>query len=590
MPSKLVYKLLILSVVFSFALVVSAQSVQTDTSGEETLPDAGVTPASTLHVFDRFGDWVRLNVLTFNQIRKAEIRAEIAEERLAEFKAVVESGEGEAVVEQAENLVQTRADELQSDLTNLDSQGLDASSLIEKVNALSFKRQGVLEDVLDKAPERARKAITRAIENSRKGLSKAEEVLQKQVEKGLIDQKKAKDITEKAIERLKKQVEHRSEKLIALAEELGETPPEVKVLFEEKLKLLEDRLVNVESKKEFKEVRGELKENLKETASTILKLRSRHQLRDETSEEFLMDVENERFNPEQKAFKIIAEATGMVAMLKIRITAVESAGKIVGQNIKELLGNAEKHLEKATEAWKAKNFGEAFGQANAAYRNAKTAAKSLDSLFENDDEAVKKIEEVKTKIERLSVAIEEFKTKFGDIPVTVVRVLEEAKLQISKAEEALSQSNPRQAISHVKAAEKMIERAKSLLEGGKEAVQKRRELNKAQDDNKVEVEDKDEAKNKEEKSSILQKLRTSTGIGFQKPAESAKPAEIKPIEVVPVDGTSAIRPSAPSSVKVLVTDSGFEPREVKVQKGGSVVWVNQSGSAVWPASVMITPT
>mgnify|MGYP001564967250 CR=1 FL=1 len=237
-----------------------------------------------------------------------------------------------------------------------------------------------------------------------------------------------------------------------------------------------------------------------------------------------------------------------------------------------MLRNAEEHLKKAKEAFEAKNFGEAFGQGNAAFRNAGAAAKSLNSILENGNEAINKINEVKIKIEKLSSAIEEFKAKFGDIPVSVIKVLEEAKLQLAKAEEALRQNNPRQALSHVQTAEKMIEKARSLLEGGKEAVQKRLEADTKRTDIKTEIKIEGESKKPEERPSVLEKLRTNIGVELQKPTESVTAFEVKPVSV--------------ASVKVRITANGFEPREVKIQKGGSIVWINESGNASWPASAV----
>ncbi|MCH8986815.1 hypothetical protein IIA94_01460, partial [Patescibacteria group bacterium] len=68
MNRKLIYSFFILSLIFGSVTFITAQE-------EEILVDPGITPASPLHIFDRFGDWIRLNVFTFNAIRKAEIRA-----------------------------------------------------------------------------------------------------------------------------------------------------------------------------------------------------------------------------------------------------------------------------------------------------------------------------------------------------------------------------------------------------------------------------------------------------------------------------------------------------------------------------------
>src|SRR3989344_3302144 len=226
MINRMVFKVIVLSFILTFSAPAFAQeeNLPAPSSEEEALPEAGLTPASPFHVFERFGDWARLNILTFGSTRKAEVKVRIAEKRLAELKAVVEAGAESSVVESAEGFVNSSTASLQNDAETLDVGNQDASALIEKLNSLSLKQQAVLERVFEKAPEQAKEAITRAIENSRKGLEKAEEVLQKQIEKKLIKEEKAKEILEKSVLRLKEQVERRSEHLDELIEELGEAP------------------------------------------------------------------------------------------------------------------------------------------------------------------------------------------------------------------------------------------------------------------------------------------------------------------------------------------------------------------------------
>src|SRR3989344_4938977 len=102
----------------SFAFSAGAQTDEAVLT-DEALAEAGVTPDSALHVFDRFGDWVRLNVFTFNKVRKAEIKAEIAAERLSELKEVIDSEREEDVIASAEALASSSAEGVQSDVEEL---------------------------------------------------------------------------------------------------------------------------------------------------------------------------------------------------------------------------------------------------------------------------------------------------------------------------------------------------------------------------------------------------------------------------------------------------------------------------------------
>src|SRR3989344_2093135 len=478
MLNRTIFKIMVFGLVLSFSAGLFAQPVFADHPEEEVLPEAGLTSASPFHVFERFGDWARLNVLTFGAVRKAEVKVQIAEKRLAELKAVVEAGADASVVENAEGFVDSSSTSLQNDADTLDARGQDVSGLIEKLNALSLKQQSVLEGVLERAPEQAKEALARALENSRKGLERAEEVLGRQVEKKLIKEEKAKEILTNSVERLKEQIENRSEKIKEIASK-GEVPPEVQAAFEEKIKLLEDRLINIESKEEFKEARAGIKEGLKDAASSVLELRAEHKLRDEVSEGFLKDVEGERFDVAQRAREAIAMAEKAMIDARSAVSRAESAGKVVPENVKELLRNAEEHFKKAKEAFEAKNFGEAFGQATSAFRNASAAIKSITA----------------------------------SVQVQNLRAVE------------------------AKPAETGAVNAKPLP---------------------------------------VDRLQAE-----QKPTS----VESKPVSDLN-SGISNTASVVPTRVDVVFTDEGFRPSEIKVRKGGTVVWTNKSSVAMWPASAV----
>ncbi|MCH7883344.1 hypothetical protein IIA95_02935 [Patescibacteria group bacterium] len=395
MKLRFIYSLLVLGLIFSFVASVNVHTVSAQ-GDEEVLVDPGITPASPLHIFDRFGDWVRLNVFTFNAIRKAEIRARIVEERLAELKAVVEGGEGEAVINRAEALLAARAEAAEANLEALDNEGRDVSNLVDKFNDLSLRQQGVLDDVLARVPDQAKDVIERAIKRSYRGFERVSEVAVRQIEKGYLDEARAQEILERSFERLGRQIEKRSEALKKIADELGEVPPEVQELFEKKLQLLEGELFNVESKEEFKEIRDRIRSHLRETASNIREFRRIHRISDEGADEILKDIEKDRLDIPGKAAEIIAKAEKEITKLKRNIADAENRGIEIPENVSILLKNSEEHLARAKEAFDAKRYGEAFGQARAAYRNAKNGNRFFEVVgFDPDfrDKAKKIIDE-----------------------------------------------------------------------------------------------------------------------------------------------------------------------------------------------------
>src|SRR3989344_248177 len=528
------------AVLLAFSLQVSAQ---------DALPDAGVTPSSPFHIFDRFGDWARLNLLTFNQVRKAEIRADIAEERLAELKAVVLEGASEDVVNQAESLSTAVAEEVETDVSRLEGEGRNIADLTDKFNQLSLRHQAVIEEILEKAPEQSREALAKALEVSRRGLERAGEAVLKQLEKGNLDKERAEKITERTIEQLKKQVENRSEALKKITEELGEVPPELQERFNTKLQLLEKEMVNVESKEEFKELRERIRENLKETAQDARELRKIHNVRDEASEKILESVASGSADIVVRVEKVLSEAKEKVAEVERNISQAKSAGKEVPERVSALFDAAKKHLTEAAAAFEAKDFGRAYGQATSALQNARNGNK----FFEDEDsdgdrgkEALLKIEEANKKIAEAERKIEEFKSKGGEVPAEALRIIEEAKKQVVLTKEALAKSDFALALRHAEFAKKVVEKIGVLLERARKAVN-------SETSNTLRVETKTEVKSED----------------VRKPANTAP--------------TAARQPQVH---QVTITAEGFLPRELEIKKGDTVVWTNTASKPSWPASAM----
>ena len=458
MNRKLIYSFFILSLIFGSVTFITAQE-------EEILVDPGITPASPLHIFDRFGDWIRLNVFTFNAIRKAEIRAQVAEERLAELKAVVEGDEGEAIINRAEALFAARAEAAEASLEALDDEGRDVSNLVDKFNDFSLRQQGVLDDVLARVPDQAKDAIERAIKRSRRGFEKVSEVAARQIERGYLDEARAQEILERSFERLGRQIEKRSEALKKIADELGEVPPEIQELFEKKLQLLEGELFNVESKEEFKEIRKRVRSHLKETASTIREFRRIHRISDESADEILKDIEKDRFDIPEKAAEMIAKVEKEIAKLKRNIADAENRGIEIPEKVSTLFKNSEEHLARAKEAFDAKKYGEAFGQARAAYHNAKNGNRFFEVVgFDPNikDKAKKIIDKARIQIAALETKIKDFGASV--VPSSVLRMLEAARHQLFRAEEVLNQDDLSLAIRHAEAARRIADRIENILD------------------------------------------------------------------------------------------------------------------------------
>ena len=367
---------------------------------QEDLPEAGLTPASPFHVFERFGDWMRLNVFTLNQARKAEVKVEIAAKRLSELKAVAEAGEPAEVIAKAGAFARDKAGDAEKDLERLDEAGRDVTLALDKFAELSLAQQAVLEKVLEKAPEESKEALTRALEASSRGLAKATEVAARQIEKGHLDKEHALAFAEKTLLKMTEQLAERSARLEELGAGLGEVPPETRALFEEKLKLLEESVFTFEARDEFKDLREEIRGKIKEAAKTASDARRRHELDDEEIEEALDDIAEDKFRPQEKAREMIAKAEKEIAEAEAKISEAEAEGTDIRENVRELMDNAREHLREAKAAFDEEQYGRAFGPAVAASHNAEAAIRKLEKkVIESRQELKEKENAIKRELE-----------------------------------------------------------------------------------------------------------------------------------------------------------------------------------------------
>ncbi|OGG65335.1 hypothetical protein A3D71_04620 [Candidatus Kaiserbacteria bacterium RIFCSPHIGHO2_02_FULL_55_20] len=156
-------KLAILSILFiSLAFVVPAPALaQTDT---------GPTPGSFWYGITTTFENVNL-FFTFNSEKKAEKALGYAEKRLAQAKAAAESENSKAVGIALTNY------EAKINLASESSKKIEdnerAEKLLTSIADNTSRHQEVLSGVLEKVPEEAREAISRAIEVSKRGQEEA---------------------------------------------------------------------------------------------------------------------------------------------------------------------------------------------------------------------------------------------------------------------------------------------------------------------------------------------------------------------------------------------------------------------------------
>ncbi len=163
---------LIITSVFLFSLGTGVLAQETE------LPDPGMTPDSPFYFLEIIAEEVG-TFFTFGDLKKAERHAALAEERLAEAKAVVEKGKSEL----AEKTLERYENQLEKSMARVEkamAKGKSTEKVIEvvaRVGRATSKHLEVLAEIYEKVPEQAKPAIENAMKVSVKGHEKAVEVL-----------------------------------------------------------------------------------------------------------------------------------------------------------------------------------------------------------------------------------------------------------------------------------------------------------------------------------------------------------------------------------------------------------------------------
>lgn len=200
------FKIAILSL--SFLMVFSVAFAQ---SSADLGVAAGLTPKSTFYFLDQWSEWLTLR-LTFNQVKKIERQLEYANERVAEMKALQDTGDlKKDYAEKLKNAYQKLTENVSGEEQKIKSEGKDVAELVKKMEDISSRHADVLRKVLDKVPEEAKDAIEHALEVSKRGHEQAIESIQKEVEGGTIKEEELdEDVKEEIHNRSRKQEEEKS--------------------------------------------------------------------------------------------------------------------------------------------------------------------------------------------------------------------------------------------------------------------------------------------------------------------------------------------------------------------------------------------
>lgn len=194
------------------AILLFSQPVFADTS--DLTEKSGMLPTSKLYFLKTWGEWARVNVLTLNKEKKAELYLKFAEKRLAELDKLKENGTlDEKQTEKLTKKYELLVDRVENHIEKKKEKNEDDTEIASKVTEKMTKHQKVLRGVRDRVPESAKKAIDNAREVSSKGEEKAMERLLERKTKNKDDDKFTAEKIRAMITDLKKHIDQREDKL-----------------------------------------------------------------------------------------------------------------------------------------------------------------------------------------------------------------------------------------------------------------------------------------------------------------------------------------------------------------------------------------
>lgn len=208
---KTISLIITLLFLFSFGMGVLAQATE--------LPSPGLTPDSKFYFLERMAESVR-TFFTFGDLKKAERYAGLAEERLAEAKAVVEKGKPDL----AEKTLKRYQEQLEKSIARAkkaESKGKDTekvTAVVVRVGQATSKHLEVLAEVYEKVPEQAKPGVENAMKASVKGHQRAVEVLKSKNALGNVPEKVS--LPEKVPQAVRERVQMRVQQELEIEETL----------------------------------------------------------------------------------------------------------------------------------------------------------------------------------------------------------------------------------------------------------------------------------------------------------------------------------------------------------------------------------
>lgn len=154
---------------------------ETPATEDTYIPTPKISPDNPFYFLKKGYESI-ISFFTIKPESKAMLHLKLADKRLAELKKMIDNNKI-TYVDHLSREYQEEIQKTQKYLEKAENKGVGTSELIKKLETLSSLHQSVLERVYNQVPEKAKEAIKKAIEMSKKGHERAIESIEKKGQK-----------------------------------------------------------------------------------------------------------------------------------------------------------------------------------------------------------------------------------------------------------------------------------------------------------------------------------------------------------------------------------------------------------------------
>lgn len=362
------------------------------TADDLEIKEPALLPGNPFYFVKNIGRGLK-SAITFNQVKKAELKLRFANERLIELKKIAESSDNPKLLEKVMDKYEKELGKIEKITEKIKEEDDEKTEkFIDKFIDNQIKHQKLLGKIEQKAPQEILDKIQENRQIALKTLSnvplmlisaerfqeKIENTIEKQPGSDFKNFKNLeilKELENKVPDTAKDAIKHARENTInRLREKMEENEQTAERIYTYiKIKNIEGDIkkhLEIINELDAQHVSPELKNTLEKAREITIE---RMEEKSAASQESAKEQINEAASSLEKA-KSVLEAAKINLAINEKLTSAST-----------LIKNTQIHLEKAKTAYSEEKFGEAFGQANLAVHNAINAIKIITRLKANEN-------------------------------------------------------------------------------------------------------------------------------------------------------------------------------------------------------------